>query len=222
MTPVDAVFAIRIGGRFPSDLQVPRNRNVSVGESSGSSEPEREATGTAISGALPVTSQIEYAGNGQDPYRLDGVSAGTRPGTAYSGVQGSYFEQTPAPEQQRGIVAEPQQESFLVEQPADRPDPSADHSSLHGEWMAPAAAGIVGAGAGVAAVAAYEHQNQNEATPQTSEDKPEVPEKSKRRSYTPSENNSLAFATNESATNVQMVAPVPLAQIHPQPQPLRP
>ena len=155
------------GGRFPSDLQIPRNRNISVGESSGSSAADREDVGT--SSPVPDSAQAEYARTGQDPYRLDGVSAGTRPGTGYSGVDASYFGQTSTVDQQRDLAADP----YSTTETAAQPDPSAEHSSLYREWMAPAATGVAGAGVGAAAVAAYSGQDRDEIPPPTREAKSE-------------------------------------------------
>ena len=52
--------------------------------------------------------------NGQNPYRLDGVSAGTRPGTAYTeDVEPRYLEQTPVSEIQQEPYAPPQQQQEI-------------------------------------------------------------------------------------------------------------
>ncbi|EMC99627.1 hypothetical protein BAUCODRAFT_136210, partial [Baudoinia panamericana UAMH 10762] len=56
------------GGRFPSDLQVPR-REAALSHSSGSSEPERELV--AAAGVVPGSVQQDYAPHGEDPYRLE-------------------------------------------------------------------------------------------------------------------------------------------------------
>lgn len=161
-----------------------------------------------MSGAIPGSNQHEYARDGQDPYRLEGVTAGTATATGYEGVD-SYFDSTPLPDQQRQLEAEPQQKSFLVYQPTGQPDPSADHNSQYGDWMAPAAAGVAGAGVGAAAVGAYEHQKQDVVVPPTSELPPEVPEKSKRRSSISSDENISAFGANGAATEAQVIAERP-------------
>ena len=155
-----------------------------------------------MSGAMPGSNQHEYARDGQDPYRLEGVPAGTATATGRN-VADSYFAPAPLPERQREPVAAEQRESFLVQQPAGQLDPSADHNSQYGDWMAPAAAGVAGAGLGVAAVGAYEHQKQDVAVPPTDELPPEVPEKSERRSSIPSDENVVAFGTTSTATNAQ-------------------
>ncbi|KAK0290653.1 phosphatidylinositol 4,5-bisphosphate-binding protein [Friedmanniomyces endolithicus] len=88
------------GGRFPSDLQVPRAVPVSP-SSAGSSDAEVVAS----AGALPGSAQQEYERSGQNPYKLDGVSAGTRtisdyepgPETANFG----YRDETPVPAPQQ-------------------------------------------------------------------------------------------------------------------------
>ncbi|KAK3720618.1 phosphatidylinositol 4,5-bisphosphate-binding protein [Vermiconidia calcicola] len=102
------------GGRFPSDLQASRNRGASMGQSSSSSDGRDVG---ASAGGLPASTQEEYQRNGQDPYRLDGVRAGTPSEyryTAGSGVEGSYSDETPSPEQQRVAFAQPppQQENY--------------------------------------------------------------------------------------------------------------
>ncbi|TKA75280.1 hypothetical protein B0A55_05086, partial [Friedmanniomyces simplex] len=90
------------GGRFPSDRQVPRNEPLSP--SSGSSDAEVVAS----AGVLPGSSQQEYERSGQNPYKLDGVPAGTRtisdykPGPATAGY-GAYDE-TPALGQREQVL----------------------------------------------------------------------------------------------------------------------
>ena len=102
MTPIDAFS----GGRFPSDLRVPQaaDRNVSP-----SSDSSNEAGVIAAAGSVPGSAQDEYMRNGQNPYRLDGVSAGTRPSTSYmeEDSRASYLEQTPSPVQHREAYVAP-------------------------------------------------------------------------------------------------------------------
>ena len=110
-----------------------------MGQSSGSSDPNADAVG--ISAPMASSTPLEYNRLGEDPYRLDGVSAGTRPTTAYSGVEGSYFERTPLPEdrfvaenaqreqrymaldhqaqQQRSVAADPypEQRGYVAQEP---------------------------------------------------------------------------------------------------------
>ncbi|KAK5126464.1 hypothetical protein LTR85_010700 [Meristemomyces frigidus] len=62
------------GGRFPSDLHVPRSEPLSP--SSGSSEPDRDVV--AAAGAIPGSTQSEYDRNGQDPYHMSGIPSGSR------------------------------------------------------------------------------------------------------------------------------------------------
>ncbi|KAK4983300.1 phosphatidylinositol 4,5-bisphosphate-binding protein [Elasticomyces elasticus] len=64
------------GGRFPSDLQIPRH-NRPISPSSGSSEPEYDAIAAAT--AMPGSSQHEYStGEKQEekPHGLEGAAAG--------------------------------------------------------------------------------------------------------------------------------------------------
>ncbi|MBE7159380.1 MAG: hypothetical protein INR62_13275, partial [Rhodospirillales bacterium] len=70
-------------------MQVPRQqRSPSSGSSNG-------AGVIAAAGAVPGSAQDEYLRSGRDPYRLDGVSAGTRPSTADGqGMgEGVYFDE---------------------------------------------------------------------------------------------------------------------------------
>ncbi len=82
-----------------------------MGQSSGTSSDDRDVV--AAAGGLPGSEQLGYGGQeqddyrGQDPYRLDGVSAGT-----HIGQPGGYFEQTPPPpEQMRAQPVETHQPS---------------------------------------------------------------------------------------------------------------
>lgn len=187
-----------------------------MGQSSGSSDPPRDDA--AMSGGLEPPVPLVYGRNGEDPYRLDGVSAGTRTVSAYSGVQGSYFDQTPYPQQRRDLAVEPQreqQQSFLAPQPADQRDLSADQGISTSDWMAPAAAGVGVAGMAAAAAAAEAHaeKGQGEIVMPPEEEKPEVPEKSTRRSSPPSES-AVAVAVADTATtdpktDVPVVAATP-------------
>ena len=140
-----------------------------------------------MAGGIASSTPQEYALTGEDPYRLDGVSAGTRPTTAYSGVEGSYFERTPSPEQTRNLDVEPQQvhQPFLVPQSVDRRDLPAEQGVASNDWIAPVAAGVgVGGLAAAAAQAPAEHEPA-EIVKTPEEEKPEVPEKSSLRSSPP-------------------------------------
>ena len=140
-----------------------------------------------MAGGLASSTPIEYARTGEDPYRLDGVSAGTRPTTAYSGVDGSYLERTPSPEQTRDFDVEPQQaqQSFLVPQSAEQQDLPAEHGVAANDWIAPVAAGIGVGGLAAAAAQAPTEQEPAETVKTPEEEKPEVPEKSTLRSSPP-------------------------------------
>ena len=169
-----------------------RDRGVSMGQSSASSEPDREAVaasgGLAGAGVLLGSSQA-YAHNGEDPYRLDGVSAGTRTVSAYSGIEGSYFEPTPSTEPRRDVGAEPQlhpqQPSFLEAPPADQQHLPAEQGFASSDWIAPVAAGVGVAGMAAVAVGAHSEKDQGEIVMPPAEEKPEVPEKSSLRSTPP-------------------------------------
>ena len=184
------------GGRFPSDFGVPRARGESTGQSSGSSDPDPNVI--AAAGAIPGSNQIEreYAPDGKDPYRLDGVSAGTRPGTATTDYTGSNFEEMPRPDQQRTEAVSQQQRTFLAREPADPSDPSAEHSSLYGDWMAPAATGVAGAGVGAAAVGAYGRGQDDQDALHTDA----VTADAERQINPPPTDNVLAFETNKNAS----------------------
>lgn len=167
MTPIDAFS----GGRFPSDLQVPRDDARNASPSSSSSNG---AGAVATAGTVPGSAQDEYMRSGQDPYRLDGVDAGTRPGTA---TTETYTEQAPLMAQQSDLHPQPQQpevssvdpqqeQSFLGVEPVPEQSGLARPNSSYGDWMGPAAAGVAGAGAGAAGYAAYQNRDTGEETPQ--------------------------------------------------------
>jgi hypothetical protein len=141
------------------------------------------------SGALLGSTQAAYARNGEDPYRLDGVSAGTRTVSAYTGVEGSYFEPMPSTEQGRDIVPEPQTQqerpSFLEARPADQQHLPAEVGITSSGWIAPAAAGVGVAGMAAVAVEAHSDKDQGEVVMPPAEETPEVPEKSSLRSSPP-------------------------------------
>ena len=195
---------------------MPRDRRQTQTSSSNDSEdPGRDAT--AMAGALPGSMQSEYHRNGQDPYRLDGVSAGTR--TVYNGGteggDGSYFDgRMPSPEQARSQPVpeqpvpeqQPQQQSFLGGEPADPVEPLARHNSSYGDWMAPTAAGVAGAGAGAAGVEAYRRHQEDAPVPMTDGEAPQVPGNSDRRSNPPDSGNFVAFGSNTSAAQPQIDA----------------
>lgn len=64
------------GGRFPSDVQIPKA--VPASPSSGSSGLGRNRS-TSTAAAAAIISPVEgYQRSGADPYRLDGVPAGSR------------------------------------------------------------------------------------------------------------------------------------------------
>ncbi|KAK5734353.1 phosphatidylinositol 4,5-bisphosphate-binding protein [Elasticomyces elasticus] len=88
------------GGRFPSDLQVPRN-NPPLSPSSESSDAEI----VPAAAILPGSAQREYERSGQNPYKLDGVAADTRTISEYEPrpetADYSYYDETPAPVQQQ-------------------------------------------------------------------------------------------------------------------------
>lgn len=153
MTPCDDT-----GGRFPSDLQVPRNRGESTGQSSASSDGDA----VAIAGAIPPSATGEYERNGLDPYRLDGVTAGTRTVSSTGGHDPNvdyddYFDKTPGSAQGHTNATNQNftlQHPFLGQQPAGQFEPSAQNNTASADWMIPAAA-VAGAGVGAAAVEAH-------------------------------------------------------------------
>ncbi|KAK4556506.1 phosphatidylinositol 4,5-bisphosphate-binding protein [Recurvomyces mirabilis] len=64
------------GGRFPSNTNVPRTRALTP--SSGSEETDRDVLAAGGSGLLAGSAAEAYDRTGQNPYKLDGVSAGNR------------------------------------------------------------------------------------------------------------------------------------------------
>ncbi|KAK0949462.1 phosphatidylinositol 4,5-bisphosphate-binding protein [Friedmanniomyces endolithicus] len=115
------------GGRFPSDLQVPRA--VPLSPSSGGSS---DAEVVASAGALPGSAQQEYERSGQNPYKLDGVSAGTRTVSDYEPgpetTSYGYRDETPVPAQQQlpnrtSMPAPPQAQQYAYPNQYAAPDP---------------------------------------------------------------------------------------------------
>lgn len=208
------------GGRFPSDLQVPRERGASFDRSSTSTDPDQSAVavadgaalagGAAFAGGSSDSPHSEYQRNGQDPYRLSGVNTGTRAMSNYSvksGVAGPYGQEDATPDQAKGPPRQQQQQPFFASEPANPSDSSAEHESVYGDWMAPAAAGVAGAGVGAAGVEAYRHHQQDAQVPQTDEVRPEVPEKSTQRSTPPGADNVVAYSANQSAVQPETYQP---------------
>lgn len=113
------------GGRFPSDMQIPRSTAFSA--VSDNSEPELVPAAALISS--PVE---EYERRGADPYRLDGVDTGSRPA---SRVPSSEPQQTHLP---------PQQDSAAQELPAT---PLPQHNAAEDVAVPLTAAAAVGVGA---------------------------------------------------------------------------
>ena len=177
-----------------------------MGQSSASSDPPRDDA--AMSGGWVAPIPLEYQRNGEDPYRLDGVNAGTRTASAYTDGQESYFGHPPAPEQRRDMVAEPQ-ESFLDPKPAEQRDLPADEGVSASDWIAPAAAGVGVAGmAAVAAAELHREKDQGEVVVPPEEEKPEVPEKSTRRSSPPSESAVAVGVANTTTADPKTDEPV--------------
>jgi hypothetical protein len=173
-----------------------------MGQSSGSSD---DPEAVAMSGAITGSQQIAYSG--QDPYRLDGVSAGTFTGGTMDGT-GSYFDPTPSPEETRTQPLESQQEPFLGNEPTDvnAEVPSAgDRGSYYGDWMAPAA-GVAGAGATVAATEAYIRHEQEREALGLEKDDPEVPAKSESKESQIFVENAVAVESNRATTGKESVA----------------
>jgi len=70
---------------------------------------------------------------------------------------------------------QPQQQSFLGNEPADPSGSLARQKSAYGDWLAPAAAGVAGVGAGALGAEAYnKHEQRDDRTPQQTEQEPEV------------------------------------------------
>jgi hypothetical protein len=130
-------------------------------------------------------------------------------------MQGSYFDQTPYPQQRRDIAVEPEreeQQSFLDPQPADQRVLSADQGILTSDWIAPAAAGVGVAGMAAAAAAeAHAEKGQGEIVMPPEEEKPEVPEKSTRRSSPPSESAVGVAVANTTTTDLKTDEPIVVA-----------
>lgn len=121
----------------------------------------------AAGGALPVTSGLLYANEGGDPYRLDGVTAGTR-------TVSSYTWDEPEPPGARTVSSYTWDEggAGYGDRSAlptfQRGEPSAQHAG-DAEWIAPAATGPAGA---AIAVATFEAQAERDQPPEVIETPP--------------------------------------------------
>ncbi|KAK1819023.1 phosphatidylinositol 4,5-bisphosphate-binding protein [Friedmanniomyces endolithicus] len=118
---------VLIKGRFPSDLQVPRAVPLSP-SSAGSSDAEVVASARA----LPGSAQQEYERSGQNPYKLDGVSAGTRAVSDYEPgpetTSYGYRDETPVLAQQQlpnrtSMPAPPQAQQYAYPNQYAAPNP---------------------------------------------------------------------------------------------------
>lgn len=181
-------FLAQLGGRFPSDINVNRNRDLN----SPSTESEPDHDTIAAAGALPG-SGVPFPGSRSetetDPYRLEGIAttaafapvgAGAlaaieqerRASAGESNVpnQGSAYP-TMAPQQpvqtQTFVMPVDGQAPLMQSQaqpeasPLDQPHAPHRQNTNYSEWFAPAAAG---AGVGALGAAAYSH-HQNQKTP---------------------------------------------------------
>lgn len=113
---------------------------------------------------------------GKDPYHMDGVRSASAYTTNTSGA-GTYADyenpaQQTAPVQTQSYTLptqpaqpvnqqQPTSSSFLGGGDLDR------HNSSYGDWMAPAAAGVAGAGIGAVGADAYRRHQQDAVVPQT-------------------------------------------------------
>ena len=159
------------GGRFPSDLNIPRTFGATRTLSSDSSD-DRDTINAGAVAVPPLTSQhAEYSRGDENPYRLQGIAsesptvAAPARADAYDEDQARYMA-NPAPYQaqqqspvSRSMFLPGQQD--LAQQPAptyQQPATIDPRENQHSDWIAPAA---VGAGAGVAGTAAYNRYNQD-------------------------------------------------------------
>ena len=169
------------GGRFPSDLNIPRTFGATRTLSSDSSDDRDTLNAGAVAVAAPVLTSrhAEYSRGDENPYSLKGIASDspTVAGPVSPVSPASYDEDQarymthPAQHQSqqtapvdRSMFLPGQQE--LAQQPVSAyqqpapiyQQPAAIHppENRHADWVAPAA---VGAGAGVAGTAAYNYYN---------------------------------------------------------------
>ena len=140
---------------------------MSLGQSSVSSGPDTDSAALA---PIPATNQLTYDQDGNDPYRLEGVTAGTATVSSYNWDarnRGSYFDETPLVNYRRDELAGNQHPQPLPDhQPADHSVPSAEHSGVSEQWVAPAATGAVGTGIAAAALERYDEREPPHPRPQ--------------------------------------------------------
>ncbi|KAK4497058.1 hypothetical protein PRZ48_011507 [Zasmidium cellare] len=161
------------GGRFPSDVVLRKTGTMSDGADSSDDDVGALAAGAGV-GAVGAAA----AYGGKDPYHMDGVRSASAytSNTANTSGAGTYIEDIPP-----SAAAPVQTQSYaLPTQPAQpvnqqQPPPSSflggsdidRHNSSYGDWMAPAAAGVAGAGIGAVGADAYRRHQQNATVSET-------------------------------------------------------
>lgn len=152
-----------------------------MSDNADSSDEDNNGMLAAAAGGGALGGAAAYGG--KDPYHMAGVRSASAytSDTANTSGAGTYMnyenpsEQQTAPVQTQSYalptepaqpVNQQQPSSFLGGEPAND-DSLARHNSQYGNWMAPAAAGVAGAGAGAVGMDAYRRHQQDAAVPET-------------------------------------------------------
>lgn len=222
------------GGRFPSDLNINRSRNLDAPQSPSSDSSDRDTINatSAAPAVVPIIRTEEparkYSRDDEDPYRLRGIashSPGMTPGAGatYDDDQARYMaNQQPysaQPAQNQSFFQPGQQ--HLSQQPASayqQAQPSQPTQPAHQTFDSPSnygrdqsssgdwiAPAAIGAGAGVAGTAAYNHYNNRD-------DQPDLQQQAARDSATVDDGALQQQAAKESAlVDDGGVSPIPAA-----------
>ncbi|KAI3488056.1 hypothetical protein L1887_47934 [Cichorium endivia] len=178
------------GGRFPSDMNLPRSNDAPLSPSSDSSGRDTTLAAAALPGSHTAgPSHADYGRSDEDPYRLRGIASHSpaatpapatvvapakattlpgqqpastyqQPASTYQQPASTYQQPEPLQQYQQQAPIQPAQ-TYAAQDPASYPSHERGQSS-YGDWMAPAA---LGAGAGAAGTAAYNHYN-NQSEPE--------------------------------------------------------
>lgn len=145
------------GGRFPSDINVQRGLQAPLSPSSGDSFDETDRDAIASAGALPGSGIPFVAGGSIHPHTDLQQPATYQPGNEMAGAAPSAATTIyPA-----GISDYTAGDHRRVA-PTSTGAVPVETASTYGEWMAPIAAGVGGAGLGAAGATAYNHHHQTQ------------------------------------------------------------
>lgn len=151
------------GGRFPSEINVERGLQAPLSPSSGDSFDETDRDAIAAAGALPGSDLPFVAGNTRQPHNdlqqpnQQHSGLHQQSGNELAGAAGSA-----APVDNAAGISDYTAGEHRRVAPTSEGAVPIETASTYGEWMAPIAAGVGGAGLGAAGTAAYSHHRHNQ------------------------------------------------------------